>query len=749
MNNAVKIKATFIGKKKDNSGMGNPKLPKDAVVPLNHMNAIKSQIKRLSTFWANNSIIGDNVLVDVYYNVTIAKSRRADKILNHKETKYLNDCVVGARFTSENDPKHIITYRITKKDLAVSVEKIEKCTEIIATHIGEQVNEQSLAQIIRRGKKNDKIFKTAGIARSDFNRIIVDAFFIKSIKTPQSSWATRESNIVTCYDTGEEIDKVLERAGITVEAGDIIDRNTIVLNNDKLRALIKEAPYLISMSAEEFIEEITEHKTKTNFPPVTKIPSPKSEPTVGVIDTMFDENVYFADWVKFKNMLPTGIEIDSNDKLHGTAVSSIIVDGPALNPGLDDGCGRFRVRHFGVAKYRDVSIATLARLTRRIVSDNKDIHVWNLSLGSNSEIDDNSISYMGAVLDEIQSENDVVFVVSGTNIPKGKKGPMKIGSPADSINSIVVNSVDKAGSPATYSRKGGVLSFFNKPDIAYYGGDKDELIRVREPLSETYVDGTSFAAPWISRKLAYLIEVVGFSREVAKAMLIDSAMKWSGNLEDKKLIGHGVIPIHVEDIIKSQDDEIKLVFDGISEKYNTFFYNLPVPMSKGKYPYIAKATMCYFPSCSRNQGVDYTDIELDFKFGRMKKNGQIDSINDDKQFEDGFYTYEKNARANFRKWDNVKHLIQMFKRTLRDKQPLAGGWGIDIKMSSRLESKKANGVKFGIVVTLKEIHGVNRYEKFLQMCNFAHVLAEEIKVDEMVEINAIMEHDVIFEDDER
>ena len=37
------------------------------------------------------------------------------------------------------------------------------------------------------------------------------------------------------------------------------------------------------------------------------------------------------------------------------------------------------------------------------------------------------------------------------------------------------------------------------------------------------VSGTSFAAPWISTKLAYLIHVMGLSREVAKALLIGSS----------------------------------------------------------------------------------------------------------------------------------------------------------------------------------------------------------------------------------
>ena len=53
---------------------------------------------------------------------------------------------------------------------------------------------------------------------------------------------------------------------------------------------------------------------------------------------------------------------------------------------------------------------------------------------------------------------------------------MKIGSPADSVNSIVVNSVSKDGLSTKYARKGLVLSFFAKPDVSYYGGSEEEYI---------------------------------------------------------------------------------------------------------------------------------------------------------------------------------------------------------------------------------------------------------------------------------
>ena len=67
---------------------------------------------------------------------------------------------------------------------------------------------------------------------------------------------------------------------------------------------------------------------------------------------------------------------------------------------------------------------------------------------------------------------------------------------------------------------------------------------------------------------------------------------------------------------------------GTSSSYITSNYSIPVPRdSDNKYPFIARATLCYFPECSRAQGVDYTSRELSLRFGRVNEKGEIDDIN--------------------------------------------------------------------------------------------------------------------------
>ena len=98
------------------------------------------------------------------------------------------------------------------------------------------------------------------------------------------------------------------------------------------------------------------------------IPYPSIEPTIGVIDTLFDKRVYFSEWVEYHDMVDDNLPKDINDYRHGTAVSSIIVDGTRLNPWLDDGCGRFKVRHFGVAISSKFSSFTIIKQIKAIIN---------------------------------------------------------------------------------------------------------------------------------------------------------------------------------------------------------------------------------------------------------------------------------------------------------------------------------------------------------------------------------------------
>ena len=324
---------------------------------------------------------------------------------------------------------------------------------------------------------------------------------------------------------------------------------------------------------------------------------------------------------------------------------------------------------------------------------------------------------------------------------------------ADSINSLVVNAVTKNGLSTKYARKGLALSFFAKPEVSYYGGSEEKYIQVCEPLGAALVAGTSYAAPWIARKLSYLIDVLGMNREIAKAMIIDSARGWneSPTPEEVALYGHGVVPIRIEDIVQTRDDEIKFVVTDISEKWNTYNYHFPVPLKDNCYPYYARATMCYFPVCDRTQGVDYTNTELNLHFGRIKDDGKLNEINEDKQNQDEdlggprSYILEGEARERFRKWDNVKYVSEKPKeRKIPKRSYLNKNWGMEVKTNNRLDPLDGVGLRFGVVVTLKEMYGINRIDEFIRNCNLNGWLVNRIDIDNRIDIHEKVNEEIEF-----
>lgn len=756
MNNILQLKGRF-EQRPNASRLGSPKLPKGKSVSASHLYELAKQLERILAYWTKNTDI-NGALVSVHYKHIVAKSNRL-KILLAEKGKIPTDSIRGAKFVWEpNDvgeevQKHVFTHFVSLEAIEKSIEVLNQTASIIKKQYRGSVNSEIIEELGKKSKYN-----FAEVPKTNFLRTVVDGFYVEKFDIDRATEEITEEAIITIYQTGVDTKRLLSKFGINIVDERILDGTTLRLNPDEVKLLYNNASYLIAMGVTDF-SEISKDDMLDVYEDVQvdfglMIPHPTNEPVIGVIDTQFNEKVYFHEWVEYTNLLDPNIPLSKKDYEHGTGVSYIIVDGPHGNPELEDGCGRFRVRHFGVATYSGFSSFTVLKMIRNIVASNRDIKVWNLSLGSRLEIKPNFISPEAAELDRIQSEYDVIFVVAGTNVPGGvTKKNMRIGSPADSLNSMVVNAVDFKGNSASYTRIGPVLSFFHKPDISYYGGDgtvyTDKMVVCRDDMGAAYVTGTSFAAPWISRKLAYLIYIMGLSREVAKALLIDAAAGWNRKDDVSHRIGYGIVPKHINDIVKTSNDEIRFIMTGASEEYETYTYNLPVPIVDNAHPFYARATLVYFPYCDRNQGVDYTSTEMDIHFGRVvTKRGSttIKAIDDNHQSEDQLITlYEEDARKMYRKWDNVKHISEEIKdKRIPRKAYDTGLWGLKINTKERLRKRK-DPLQFGVVVTLKEMNGVNRIDDFVKLCLARGWLVSRLDIENQLDVYAKAEEEIEFE----
>lgn len=713
-------------------GVGGVSFPKQGKFTLEQVRELKQQLESLLRQW-DSVPLNKNIdpLVTVVYTNVVAKSNRVKSLLRNTAL-HNNQAVVGVRIVEGQSE---ITYCIPRDELQQALLRLEYFIQGLAQAFPD-VAEFTLEEFNQLRSKQIKL--PTAIATTVALNLFCDVYYVQRIYISQRGafnpqLESKVMQLVSLYSTNLKLVDLYTKVFGYEAFPRVLDDNTLFLDPEQVQILRRTAPYLIAMSAWDEATYDYQSVEQLNLGRIS-IPAPRDEPIVGVIDSQFSRDVYFADWIEAINTVPNTTQEQYSTRVldHGTSVTALVVDGPAFNPNLDDGCGRFRVKFFGISEPSGkMSVFHVLQTIERAVRNNPQIKVWNISLGSIEEIRDDYISPAGAFLDRLQYEHDVVFVVSATN--KGNRvGEVRIGSPADSLNSLVVGAVNSQDEPASYSRVGNVLSFFVKPDVSYYGGDVYEPLHTCSSLGYSSVIGTSYAAPWITRKMAYLIHHLGLSREVAKALIIDAAAQWHGITEQADYIGYGVVPVHIRDVVESSDDEIKFFFSENVSDYATILDSIPVPLldpnvpeSELKHNYVAKCTLCYFPECSRNQGVDYTNFEVDVHLGPQESTEESFKIYDIKNNTQGSDSAqnlpEAKVRKSFRKWDNTKFLHEyssLSSSTHRPKKArnAKGLWGCSLLYKQRLSTMERPSMHLGLVVTLKELHGVNRFDEFVFNC---------------------------------
>ena len=155
--------------------------------------------------------------------------------------------------------------------------------------------------------------------------------------------------------------------------------------------------------------------------------------------------------------------------------------------------------------------------------------------------------------------------------------------------------------------------------------------------------------------------------------------------------------------------------------------------------------MCYFPKCSRSQGVDYTNRELSLKFGRVKPDGSIEDINDNIQDDVGAYVDERASRREFRKWENTKFISKILKKNRPLKSYDERLWGFSVVSKERLSTKMQGSLSFAAVVTLKEIKGINRIQDFITACSLRGYIVNQLDINAQVEVYNANQEEITFE----
>ncbi len=371
MNNVLMLRGKIQHRPRDNGGFGPPVLPaKSEPVTIEKLRKIKKELEGTLEYWKEDTRFG-GALITVYYNKVVAKSNRMQVLLK-KDNSNINNSIKGASFKKENGKiKHVFTYFVSLETIDKTIEILGKCINVLNDGFNGSIDKDTLEKV----GKSDNFKYSDEISKSKFMGAIVDANYVEKFTINKFSKANiKNDSIVTLYETNINNDDFLREINLKVTNSNKIDNNTYLFNKSDLEKIVDSASFLIAMSVADISIEppIVDNRLSKSF----TIDKPINEPTVGVIDTYFDNSVYFKDWVTEVPMLDKSIEITNADKEHGTGVSSIIVDGHSFNEKLQDNCGRFKVKLFEVATAGKNSAFTILKKIREAVINNQDIKVW-------------------------------------------------------------------------------------------------------------------------------------------------------------------------------------------------------------------------------------------------------------------------------------------------------------------------------------------------------------------------------------
>ena len=133
-------------------------------------------------------------------------------------------------------------------------------------------------------------------------------------------------------------------------------------------------------------------------------------------------------------------------------------------------------------------------------------------------------------------------------------------------------------------------------------------------------------------------------------------------------------------------------------------------------------------------------------FGRIDEKGHIKDINDNVQDEDDTCIDERASRKEYRKWDNTKFISRELKKRNRPGKSYGDRlWGLTVISKERLSTRISKGLNFGIVVTLKEITGVNRIDDFIKACTLRGMIVNRLDVQNQIEVYNANQEEIVFE----
>ena len=415
----------------------------------------------------------------------------------------------------------------------------------------------------------------------------------------------------------------------------------------------------------------------------------KSSIVVGVIDGGAEAgNPYLNNYIEIQDTVSGALHPDYAS--HGMQVCGAVLYGPLNRYSSKDKLPEpvISVKSFRVISQEssDPDLYDAIDAIEDIVPANKDIVVYNLSLGPRGPILDDSISRFTFACDLLSWEHKVLFCVAVGN--DGEiDGYDRIQAPSDMVNGLAIGAYTKRDGVierSPYScvgpgREGNKM----KPDLSAFGGCDQHPIHLVAPTigKKILSSGTSFASPIVAGVAGQLIGENNKTIDslVARALLIHSARNNNASGLYSLGLGHGTIPDDIDQIITCSGKSYTLIYRGEIEpkKYAQFTIPWIKEIDKGKVTF--KWTTAVLTNIDSQSPDDYTTSSIEtsfyanqdvytFKKGTKQKKVNIETDKEKiaKLIDDGWtqltfpasssaqssYKTEEELRQDF-KWDSV------------------------------------------------------------------------------------------------
>lgn len=562
---------------------------------------------------------------------------------------------------------------------------------------------------------------------------------IKELKIKPFKFDGEYDNVLTQRNTIEELKKLNYQEIKHSIFGKSLEYFTL-FNVKKLD--IEKIANMSGVKYLDIFQEYTMPKKVSASPQGTVIDGivyEESDLIIGIIDSGISESTVISkDVIGRKEYVPKNYQ----NRNHGTFVASSLQMGSVFDGKKEITRKKFKFYDVVAIPNSDkdygmtdtLSQSDLFDIIEEVMNEKShEIKIWNLSLGTDELVVDDSISDLAIFFDYIQDKFDVQFILACGNyedLPlrfwpaQDLLNLDRITVPADSARAISVGSIAlkdnevslvKANQPSPFSRKGPGANYMVKPELVDFGGNMTiagditgvGVLGLNENGDIVEGVGTSYSTPKISYKYAKIFdELVEKNPLIAKGFLIHDARISSKSLEmesdEIKYYGFGQPSLEPQNILNCSDNEISLVFkQSITKGNHLAMWNFPYPKSlikNNKYTGEIFMTLVYNPPLDERYGSQYCRVNFDAHFGTYTpdKNGKI-VFNGQVPLEETWdEKYEESRVKHGFKWSPVKSYYRDLKRGIN----AANGWKVRIDMHERSELDN-NTHEFLLIITIR------------------------------------------------